>query len=99
MIDYRIGCHFVGFWRWLLAVDYYGYFYCNKCHKKVQISKKTKNKYHIICLLSSFVFAISTVLTTEFENSFWIIIGFLIGMAVFFVLSRILWKENCDISI
>ncbi len=90
--------HSCSFFRWLLAVEYYGYYYCNSCNEKVILPKTVLNKYKCYFLIAIPFWMLGTIVAIEIGMPILELMGLVIGIIVFLILMYICWKKNTEKS-
>ena len=77
--------HKTGFIKWLCAVEYYGYYECDLCKEKIQITKEERRKYHNKYLWAVPVLMISSILSVELQKPYLYLLSLLLCVAVYLV--------------
>lgn len=88
--------HSCTFFRWLLAVEYYGYYYCNCCNEKVVLPKTMLNKCRNYFLIAIPFGVLGTIVAIEMEMPILGLLGFVIGIISFLIMMYICWKRNTE---
>lgn len=83
--------HKTGFFKWIVAIEYSGYYECENCHQQISITETDRKKLHAsywMILLWTFV---AGILAVELQKSWILYIGWILGILFYFSRMYYLW--------